>query len=158
MSEMFRYRSRMPASAETVYQVHAEPDALKQLTPPWEKAQVVSRTGSIEKPGSRVTLRVAVGPFLRDWVAEHAACQPGRMFRDVMISGPFRRWEHIHEFLPESDTSSWLQDTVEYEFPLGWFGKLFGGRYTRKRLQLMFEWRHKATAQILQERAKKPGN
>ena len=25
-------------------------------------------------------------------------------------------------FIPETEHSSWLEDTVEYEFPLGWLG------------------------------------
>ena len=66
MNEIFTYRSKMPPSAEAVYRFHAEPDALERLTPPWEKAQVVARTGGIEEPGSKVTLRVAVGPFSQD--------------------------------------------------------------------------------------------
>jgi ligand-binding SRPBCC domain-containing protein len=149
MSETFTYRSEMPASAEAVYRFHAEPDALERLTPPWEKAQVVARTGSIERPGSKVTLRVSVGPFSQHWIAEHVAVEPNRMFRDVMLTGPFRRWEHIHKFIPETDHSSWLEDVVEYEFPLGWLGKLFGGAYTHHRLQRMFEYRHRVTAEQL---------
>ncbi len=153
MSEIFVYRSRMPASAEAVYRFHAEPDALERLTPPWEKANVVARTGGIEIPGSRVTLCVSVGPFSQDWISEHTACEPGKMFRDVMISGPFRRWEHTHRFEAETLESSWLEDRVEYEFPLGWLGKLFGGGYTRRRLEKMFAWRHNRTAEILAGRA-----
>jgi ligand-binding SRPBCC domain-containing protein len=149
MSERFQFRSKMPDSAEVVYRFHAEPDALERLTPPWEKAQVIARTGSIEQRGSRTTLRVSVGPFSQYWVSEHTACEPGEMFRDVLVSGPFRRWEHTHEFQPESAGTSWLEDRVEYEFPLGWLGKLFGGWYTRRRLQRMFEWRHRTTAEIL---------
>jgi ligand-binding SRPBCC domain-containing protein len=155
MSESFIYRSRMPASAEAVYRFHAEPDALERLTPPSEKATVVARTGGIETRGARVTLRVQVGPFRQDWIAEHTASEPGRMFRDVMISGPFRRWEHTHLFEPESQESSWLEDRVEYEFPLGWLGKQFAGGYTRRRLQKMFEWRHKQTAEIMALRRQK---
>ncbi len=155
MSEVFTYRSKMPASAEAVYRFHAEPDALERLTPPWEKSKVVARTGSIEKPGSTVTIRVTVGPFSQNWISEHVACEPNVMFRDVMRSGPFRRWEHTHRFLPETDQSSWLEDTVEYEFPLGWLGKLFGGAYTRRRLQRLFEWRHRTTAEELTARAAK---
>ena len=149
MSQTFIYRSKMPASAEAVYRFHVEPDALESLTPPWEKAQVVHRTGSIEKPGSQVTLRVSVGPFSQNWIAEHVAFEPNRMFKDVMRTGPFRKWEHTHKFVPETDHSSWLEDTVEYEFPLGWFGKFFGGAYTRSRLRRMFEYRHRTTAQQL---------
>jgi uncharacterized protein len=155
MSEIFAYRSKMPASAESVYRFHAEPDALEQLTPPWEKVRLVARTGSIERPGSKVTLRVSVGPFSQNWISEHTACDPKVMFRDVMRSGPFRRWEHTHRFIAETDYSSWLEDTVEYEFPFGWLGKLFGGTYTRWRLQRLFEWRHKTTAEQLIARAVK---
>jgi ligand-binding SRPBCC domain-containing protein len=145
----------MPASAEEVYQFHMEADALERLTPPWEKSRVVARTGSIEEPGSRVTLRVKVGPFAQDWVAEHKEFLKGRMFRDAMVSGPFRKWEHTHEFVAESENSSWLADRVEYEFPLGWLGKLLGGGYTRGRLERMFRYRHRKTEQELVLRKKR---
>jgi len=149
MAEVFVYRSRMPAPAEKVYAFHAEPGALEKLTPPWEKVKILQRTGSIEQEGSRVTLRVKVGPFAQNWIAEHRDCQPGRMFRDVMISGPFPRWEHTHRFLPESEASSWLEDRVDFELPLGWLGKVFGGAYTRRKLERMFAWRHQVTAEVL---------
>jgi ligand-binding SRPBCC domain-containing protein len=152
MSEQFKFRSRMPASADAVYRFHAEPHVLERLTPPWENVRVIARTGGIEQPGSRTTLRVSVGPFSQDWISEHTACEPGKMFRDVMVSGPFRRWEHTHEFQPESAESSWLEDRVEYEFPLGWLGRLISGAYTRGRLQRMFEWRHKVTSEMLSAR------
>ena len=155
MAQTFIYRSKMPASAEDVYRLHAEPEALERLTPPWEKAKVVARTGGIEEPGSRVTLRVSVGPISQNWVAEHRDCQPGRMFRDVMVSSPFPRWEHTHSFLPESETSSWLEDRVEFELPLGWLGSFLGSGYTRRRLQRMFAWRHKETSEELAARAAK---
>ena len=149
MAEVFIYRSKMPASAEEVFNFHAEPGALEKLTPPWEKAKVIARTGGIEQAGSRVTLRVSVGPISQNWIAEHRDCQPGRMFRDVMVSGPFPRWGHTHSFVPESETSSWLEDRVDFELPLGWFGKFVDSGYTRRRLQRMFEWRHQVTSEEL---------
>ncbi len=149
MSELFTIRSKMPASASAVYRFHAKPDALERLTPPWEKVRVLSRTGNIDSSGSRVTLRVTVGPFSQNWIAEHTDCQPGRSFRDVMISGPFPRWEHPHHFLPDTVSSSWLEDTVVYDLPLGWLGTLVAGAYTRRRLQRMFEWRHGVTTEQL---------
>lgn len=153
MSELFVYRSAMPASAEVVYAFHAKPDALTRLTPPWENAYVIEHTGSIEKPGSRVKIRLRVGPFFQTWTAEHRACEPGRMFRDVMIDGPFRNWEHTHLFIPDGQNKSWLEDCVEYEFPLGWIGKLAGGAYTQRRLSRMFAWRHRVTSQAVAQRA-----
>ena len=153
MSELFVYRSQIAASADAVYAWHAKPDALTRLTPPWENARVVERTGSIEQPGSRVKIRLRAGPFFQTWTAEHTACEPGRMFRDVMIAGPFRRWEHTHLFIPDGQNKSWLEDRVEYEFQLGWFGKLVGGVYTKRRLSRMFACRPRGTAEAISQEA-----
>jgi ligand-binding SRPBCC domain-containing protein len=76
------------------------------------------------------------------------------MFRDVMIAGPFRRWEHTHLFISDGQNKSWLEDRVEYEFPLGWFGKLVGGAYTHRRLSRMFAWRHQTTAEAVAQYGK----
>jgi uncharacterized protein len=153
VSELFIYRSRIPASAEEVYRWHALPGALTRLTPPWENSQVVEKTGGIEHPGSRVKIRVGIGPVSQIWTAEHTACEPGRMFRDVMVVSPFRRWEHTHLFIPDGENASWLEDRVEYVLPLGWLGKLLGGAYTKRRLERLFTWRHKVTAEALAQEA-----
>ena len=150
VAELFVYRSLMPASADAVYAWHARPDALTKLTPPWESARVVERTGGIEQPGSRVKIQLRIGPLKQTWTAEHTEYQPGRMFRDVMVSGPFRSWQHTHLFIPETASSSWLEDRVKYEFPLSWFGRIVGGAYTRRRLTRMFAWRHRVTQEALQ--------
>jgi ligand-binding SRPBCC domain-containing protein len=144
----FVFRSAMPASAEVVYRWHARPDALSLLQTPWEKAQVISRTGGIEDLGSRTTIRISVGPFKKNWVAEHVACESGHMFRDVMRSGPFRRWEHTHLFLqdPENLLASWLEDRIEYQLAFGWLGQLVAGKWTGGKLQKMFAYRHRVTA------------
>ena len=142
----------MPASAETVYAFHAEPGALQSLTPPWEKMEILATTGPISQLGSQVKLRVRVGPFSQTLIAEHVAHELNHMFRDKMIHSPFRFWEHTHLFLPESATTSFLEDRVDYELPLGWLGRFLAGAYTRRRLQRMFEWRHKVTAEAVAKR------
>lgn len=149
MGERFAFRSHMPASAESVYGFHARPDALSRLTPPWESATVYEQSGGIEDLGSRVKIRLKIGPLAQTWIAEHQACEPGRMFRDVMVSGPFKKWEHTHLFEPDGAETSWLEDRVEYEMPLGWLGKTFGGWYVRKRLKRMFAWRHEVTSRAV---------
>jgi uncharacterized protein len=156
MCELFVFRSRMPASAEAVYLWHTLPGALIRLTPPWEKAQVVEEIGGIEQIGSCVKLRVAIGPVSQIWTAEHSAFEPGRMFRDTMVSGPFHRWEHTHLFIPETPSTSWLEDRVEFVLPLGWLGKLLGAGYTHRRLRRMFAWRHRVTSEALASASASP--
>jgi ligand-binding SRPBCC domain-containing protein len=152
MRQTFIHRSPMSASAETVYAFHAEPGALQFLTPPWEKMEILAITGPISQRGSQVKLRIHLGPLSQTLIAENVAHEPNRMFRDKMIRSPFRFWEHTHLFLSESATTSFLEDRVDYELPLGWLGRLFAGAYTRRRLQRMFEWRHRVTAEAVAKR------
>lgn len=149
MTETFIHRSRMPASARTVYTFHAQPGALAALTPPWEKTEILETTGPITQLGSQVKIRISIGPFSQTLIAEHVAHEPNRMFCDKMIQSPFRFWEHTHLFTAESATTSFLEDRVEYELPLGWLGELVAGGYTQRRLERLFEWRHQITAQAV---------
>ena len=49
MQQLFVKRSRIAAPAQRVFDWHREPDAFVRLTPPWEKAELVERTGGIDR-------------------------------------------------------------------------------------------------------------
>jgi len=149
MPELFVKRTRFSVSAERLFAWHAEPGALERLTPPWERARVVRRTGTIRDIGSRVELRVRIGPFWRTWISEHTACEEGRMFGDIQIKGPFARWEHTHLFEPDGPDACYLEDRVEYVLPIGTLGRLVAGRYVRRRLGRLFAFRHEFTQSVL---------
>ena len=136
----FVQRTRIAAPAEEVFRWHARPGALERLTPPWEKVEVLARSGGIDV-GARATVRTSHG----EWVAEHTEYQEGRMFKDVQRQGPFKRWEHAHLFEPDGD-GCFLEDRIEYELPLGGLGRLVAGRSIARRLERVFAWRHAVTA------------
>jgi uncharacterized protein (TIGR01777 family) len=152
---VFRWQSRLEATAEDVFRWHARPGALERLNPPWDPAEVVSRTGGIEDEGSRVVLRV--GPLRQRWVAEHLGCRPGREFRDRQVSGPFSRWRHTHRMEPEGDSASILEDEIEYALPGGVIGDLLGARFVRSTLERVFAYRHRVTADDLAAHAGRGG-
>ena len=146
MTDLFVKRTRIEAPAEAVFRWHMRPEALADLTPPWERAEIVERTGGIDEIGSRVVVRVGRWPLRMFWVAQHTHFEPGRMFRDVQVSGPFARWEHTHTMEPDGPDACWLEDRVEYALPLGWLGRLCGGWLVRRKLARMFAYRHEVTA------------
>ncbi len=145
MSEVFVKVSRIGASAERVFRWHERPEALTELTPPWDRVRVVERTGGIDRIGSRVVLAIGRRPWTLRWIAEHTAYEAGRMFRDVQIEGPFARWEHTHRMTPDGPDACLLEDRVEYALPLGFVGRLLGGWFVRRKLTRMFEYRHRVT-------------
>jgi ligand-binding SRPBCC domain-containing protein len=149
---IFEKRSRIAAPPEQVFAFHERPDALERLTPPWEHARVIEKTGGI-KVGARVVLETAIGPIHARWVAEHTMYEAGRMFQDRQVSGPFAKWVHTHTFEPDGDGGSWLLDHIDYELPMGFVGRLFGGAFVRRKLERMFEFRHRVTREACEARA-----
>jgi uncharacterized protein (TIGR01777 family) len=145
-TEMFVKTTRLEAPAAEVFRWHERPGALERLVPPWERVQVIDRTGGIEN-GSRVTLR---GPGGR-WIVEHRDVVPGAQFRDVLLRGPFPRWEHTHRMNPEGEGACLLEDRIEYALPLGLLGSAVAGAYVRSSLERLFDYRHRRTARDLQE-------
>ena len=140
----FKKKTIIKASAERVFAFHERPDAFELLQPPWQKSEVVKPPSSLEV-GTEVILRVKVGPFWQTMVAEHVEYEPGKMFADRLVKGPFKSWLHRHIVTPRGDDECVLTDDIEYELPLGVLGETFGGAFARKNLERLFEFRHRVT-------------
>jgi hypothetical protein len=152
-SQVFEARSQMPVEAESVFAWHAREGAFQRLTPPWEPVEVVEHQGDGIREGTRVVLRMKVGPASLKWVARHTRYIPGSLFQDEQESGPFARWVHTHRMWDEPAGSGVLEDEVEYALPVGALGRMFGGGYARQRLERMFAYRHAVTREDLRRHA-----
>jgi len=147
-----RRTTELPVSAETAYDWHARPGALERLSPPWERVDVLQRADGLEE-GELAVLRVRRGPLSRRWVALHGDPEPGRCFRDDQLSGPFSEWHHVHRFTPNGADSCLLEDEVTYELPLGGLGGAVAGPAVARRLERLFAFRHRRTADDLRRHA-----
>lgn len=147
-TKKFIRKIRVPVSAEELFQWHARTGAFERLQPSWEKIEIISRSGGLEK-GSRIELRVKVGPFWKRWISEHQDYQKGKFFQDLQIEGPFRYWNHFHRFESDGPSSSFLVDELEYSLPLGSLGWGIAGKRIEKKLDRLFRFRHHITAEDL---------
>lgn len=148
--ETFERRVAVPVTPDELFAWHERPGAFQRLNPPWEPVEVVSQSGGI-RDGARVEVAVRIGPFRKQWIAEHQGYQPPRQFQDVQLpGGPFRRFEHTHRMEPGARAGSELVDHIEYVLPLGMVGKWLGGRFVRRKLERAFRYRHDVTAGDLQ--------
>lgn len=139
--QTFTKESIVPAPPKAVFAWHEEQGAVEKLTPPWEKVSMIERAESLQV-GSRVIFEVRTGPIKQRWVAEHIEYEPPRLFTDLQREGPFAFWCHRHRFEPTTDEQTKMIDEIEYQLPFGLFGLLFGGAFTRVKLQRMFDYRH----------------
>jgi len=141
--------TRIPASAEDVFDWHEAPGAFERLTPSWERVRVLQHEGGI-RDGARVSLLVGPPPFALRWDLEHRDYQHGVSFTDLQLRGPFRYWRHVHRMVPQGSHACVLEDTIEYELPLGAIGWLFGRRLVQRKLKRLFAFRHAVTRQAFE--------
>jgi ligand-binding SRPBCC domain-containing protein len=150
----FVKESEIAASAERVFAFHEAPDAFARLLPPWQKSEIIKPPSSLAV-GTRVLLRTKVGPLWQTIEAEHVAYEPGIMFADRMVKGPFAQWLHKHVVTPRGANACTLTDDIEYELPLGVLGRLFGGAFARRELERLFEYRHRVTREACERPAER---
>jgi uncharacterized protein len=151
MAELFVSTVRIEAPADVVFRWHAEPGALLRLSPPWEPVELIEPAPGI-RDGDRGVLRVRVGPLRLRWEFEHRNYVEGRQFQDVQTRGPFKRWIHTHTFTPDGADACRLEDRIEYELPFGFLGRWLGAGMVRRKLERLFEHRHKVTAEAMASR------
>ena len=149
---VYERRSTMPVSADELYAWHARSGAFERLAPPWRRLRVVERRGTITD-GDRLVMQAPVGPAHVRWVAVHRDHVPGRQFVDVQEKGPFALWRHRHSFEPESEGSSSLHDTVEYELPGPRAVARAGAGAAQRRIGRLFSFRHERTRDDLERHA-----
>ncbi len=145
----FIQKSVMPVSAEELLAWHARPGAFERLLPPWENIEIIRAASSLVD-GAQAELAVRIGPIRKRWIAQHDKLADGIGFQDVQVSGPFAKWEHTHRMVPidaqsSSVRSSSLEDSIQYDVPLGWLGRLLAGASIKRSLVRTFAYRHRVT-------------
>jgi hypothetical protein len=151
----FVKKTQTNVTPDALYQWHMRPGAFERLLPPWEDVRVLERQGEPSEPGFRVVLSVPLGPVSKRWVAEHRDVEPGRMFRDVQIEGPFARWEHTHRF-QKSGSGSLLEDEVLFDLPFAGLGRALGGKTAIRTLERLFRYRHETTVSDIETHRRYP--
>jgi len=139
--ERFALASEFDVPLRELFAWHGRPGALERLTPPWERVEVVERSGGL-LVGARTVLRTRVGPFPATWEAVHTGYEEEVFFRDEIRRGPFSKWVHTHRFDALEERRSRLEDVVEYALPLGALGRVLAGRCVRRRIERLFAYRH----------------
>ncbi len=103
-----------PVSA--VWSWYDSPGAFRRIMPEWEGITPVQAGALMD--GERTKFKVSIGPIKRMWVARHHGVVSGKVFNDVMEKGPFGAWDHEHKFVAKTDSTSSIEDTIQWRLPL----------------------------------------
>jgi ligand-binding SRPBCC domain-containing protein len=138
----------VPREPGGVFSFYADARNLEAITPPWLGFRITT-PGVIEmRPGTVIEYRLRLHGVPVRWRTRIVAWEPGAMFCDLQLRGPYRHWEHLHTFEPV-DGGTIVRDRVTYALPLGPLGRLAHALVVRRDLEAIFDFRQQATARAL---------
>jgi ligand-binding SRPBCC domain-containing protein len=112
----FRFEQFVPLPAANLFAFHENPQNLLHLYHGWAATRLIDHDAAV-RPGCRTWIEVTAGRILPVALGfEHTTYEPPIRFGERLIHGPFRRFDHVHEFEPR-DGGTVVRDLIEVELP-----------------------------------------
>jgi len=120
------YREQqLNCNLETAWDFFSSPINLSKITPKDMSFIVLSDHGNVPIYKG-MTIDYIVSPILKiplKWQTVITHVKPEVSFTDFQKKGPYKYWNHFHEFIP-NENGVLMKDTVDYELPFGYIGVL----------------------------------
>lgn len=142
MAYQLKRSQQLTCDPATAWEFFSNPGNLSRITPADMHFKVLTEfpEGGIYE-GMLIDYKVA--PLLGiplDWTTVITQVTPGKSFTDFQKKGPYKVWNHYHEFIPNKQ-GVLMKDTVDYELPFGLIGTLAHRLFVRKKLEKIFDFR-----------------
>jgi hypothetical protein len=139
------------APIEAVFDFHLDTKNLGLISPPWMKTKLIRESG--EGLGKIIEMQVVqYNVFPSHWLVRIEEYDRPFRLTDLVLSGPMKYFRHERTFSQPCASLTEIKDHLEYEVPFGAIGKIADKLSIRKMMEQMFEYRHKMTKEILEEK------
>lgn len=143
----------MNSPIDRVWEFYTDIKHLEIITPVEIELKITSATSQKLIQGSEFWLEGKLMISKRKWHSVIKSIRPYQ-YLDEMLTGPLRKWRHLHKFhdihINEDQKQTEVIDEVDFELPYSLVGKLFEG-YVCKRLEKFFDYRKAATIKSLED-------
>jgi ligand-binding SRPBCC domain-containing protein len=133
-------RQVVGGSLPQVFAFFKDPRNLEHITPPWLGLRVLEASDPEVRLGTRIRYRLGLCGIPLRWESRIAEYEPNRLFADQQVVGPYRRWHHRHVFRAVPGGVA-IEDSVEYDLPLGVLGRMAHAIAVRRQLRTIFDYR-----------------
>lgn len=139
--ELYR-EQQLNCDLQTAWDFFSSPMNLPKITPKDMAFTVLSeqKTNTIFEG---MIIDYTVSPLLGipvKWKTRITSVIPNKSFTDFQEKGPYKLWNHHHEFIP-NEKGVLMIDKVDYELPFGLLGNLAHTLFVRKKLEKIFNYR-----------------
>jgi hypothetical protein len=141
------YEQWVPRVPEEVFPFFSDARNLEKITPAFVKLRILDVAPEPVMRGTVIRYRLSLHGVGVRWQSVIDEWEPGRRFVDRQTRGPYRTWEHTHEFEPARGGTI-LRDRIRYELPLGALGEVVAGAFVRRDLERIFAFRRLKVAEM----------
>jgi ligand-binding SRPBCC domain-containing protein len=134
---------------DEVFEFFSQARNLELITPPWLGFEVLNAEPEPMRQGTLISYRLKLRGVPLRWQSRIEEWQPGRLFVDMQVRGPYRLWRHRHEFEAGGDGRTLVRDRVDYALPLGPLGGIAHAAFVGRDLQRIFDFRQAAVERLL---------
>jgi ligand-binding SRPBCC domain-containing protein len=170
MIHRIQFEQWVPFGVEKVFLFFANPQNLPRIMPPETATQLaalrlvppvvssrqpVAHLDQLAGVGSEIVTSfrpLALIPVRTEWIALITEFEWNHHFADIQKKGPFKRFQHRHEFSVElrgNASGTIVRDLIEYDPGFGLFGDLAQRLFIAPGLKQTFEYRQKMLEKLL---------
>ncbi len=134
---------QLDCDIDTAWKFFSSPGNLSLITPPEMNLKVEQGEG-IKNIFTGMEINYTLTPLFKipmKWKTKITQVDYPNSFTDLQLQGPYKYWNHHHEFL-ENEDGTLMKDTVEYQLPFGFLGSIVHQLLVRKKLKELFDYRH----------------
>jgi len=147
----FRQSFIIECPIERVWHFYTDVKHLETITPKRIELKIIRTTNQNIVQGQEIWVSGKIFKKMGRRMKWHSKVTflKSHEYIDEMLSGPFKKWRHLHRFHNIEGKQTEIVNEVEFELPYSILGKLFEG-YAYKQLQNVFEYRKIATIKALE--------
>lgn len=139
----------LPTDINTAWHFFSSAKNLATITPPELGFKILTDlddTDIYEGMLIEYTVKPLFGIPLH-WQTEIGKIKKPEMFIDRQLKGPYKMWEHTHEFIP-NEKGVLMKDSLKYELPFGLIGMMAHASIVKQKIVRIFNYRREILNKI----------
>lgn len=152
--EVYYYKTEQFLSTDinTAWNFFSSAKNLAKITPPELSFKILTELDDkdiYEGMLIEYTVKPLFGISLH-WQTEIWKIKKPEMFIDRQLKGPYKVWEHSHEFI-QKEKGILMKDAVKYQLPFGIIGRITHSLIVKQKIERIFNYRKEILNKIFTE-------